>query len=297
MTHDVYPIIDIAAEAEIPENLGTKEKFWVQHGEKLCLVKFGRPDTGEDWAEKVVCELATLLGLSHAHYDLATFQGRRCVITPSLVEDGGRLILGNELIAHSSKSTDGNREYLQREHTVGRVLAALAVNLRPLYRTAWHGFIGYLMLDAWTGNTDRHHENWGLIRSKEGAVRLSPTFDHASSLGRELSDEERIRRLSTKDLRFVVDAFAAKARSALFENVTDRRPLGTVEAFALAARAHQGSGRYWLDKLASVSDGSVEEIFTMLPTPVMSDHQKEFGLRLLSANKQRLLELRSHGSE
>lgn len=61
MTVLVYPIIDIVSvDTELPENLGTKEKFWVKRGEKLCLVKFGRPDTGEDWAEKIVCELATL---------------------------------------------------------------------------------------------------------------------------------------------------------------------------------------------------------------------------------------------
>ncbi|TGP24895.1 MULTISPECIES: HipA domain-containing protein [unclassified Mesorhizobium] len=292
-----YPIIDVEAEAEIPESLGTKEKFWVRHGEKLSLVKFGRPDTGEDWAEKIVCELATLLGLSHAHYDLATFQGRRCVITPSLVEDGGRLILGNELIAHSTKGTAGTREYLQREHTVGRVLAALAVSLRPLVRTGWHNFIGYLMLDAWTGNTDRHHENWGVIRSSDGTVRLAPTFDHASSLGRELSDEERAKRLATNDIRFKVEAFAAKARSALFAEVTDRRPLGTIDAFALAARSNRSSGLYWLKKLESISEASVEGIFMMVPASVMSVAQKEFGLRLLLANKRRLLELREHGHE
>ena len=25
-------------------------------------------------------------------------------------------------------------------------------------------FVGYLLLDAWIGNGDRHHENWGFIR-------------------------------------------------------------------------------------------------------------------------------------
>ncbi|MER9739672.1 MULTISPECIES: HipA domain-containing protein [unclassified Mesorhizobium] len=292
-----YPIIDIEAEAEIPESLGTKEKFWVAHGEKLCLVKFGRPDTGEDWAEKVVCELATLLGLSHAHYDLATFEGRRCVITPSLVEEGGRLILGNELINQSTKSGDGTREYLQREHTVGRVLAALAVSLRPFFRTAWHNFIGYLLLDAWTGNTDRHHENWGVIRSSDGTVRLAPTFDHASSLGRELSDKERGRRLATNDTRYTVEAFANRARSALFAEVTDRRPLSTIDAFALTARANRSSRNYWLKKLESISEASVTEILDMVPSLVISDAQKVFGLRLLSANKRRLLELRERAGE
>jgi hypothetical protein len=27
-------------------------------------------------------------------------------------------------------------------------------------------FVGYLLLDAWIGNGDRHHENWGIVRMK-----------------------------------------------------------------------------------------------------------------------------------
>lgn len=41
------------------------------------------------------------------------------------------------------------------------------------------------------GNVDRHHENWGILRKRvdgEWYGRLAPTFDHASSLGRELVD-------------------------------------------------------------------------------------------------------------
>jgi hypothetical protein len=54
------------------------------------------------------------------------------------------------------------------------------------------------MLDALIGNTDRHHENWGLVlqgTSDHQDLRLAPTFDHASSLGRNETDERREARL------------------------------------------------------------------------------------------------------
>lgn len=50
------------------------------------------------------------------------------------------------------------------------------------------------MLDALVGNTDRHHENWGLVFWPTDAERypsVAPTFDHASSLGCELQDKLR----------------------------------------------------------------------------------------------------------
>jgi len=48
-------------------------------------------------------------------------------------------------------------------------------------------FVGYMLLDAWTANQDRHHENWAAITGAKG-VELAPTFDHGSALARNLTD-------------------------------------------------------------------------------------------------------------
>jgi hypothetical protein len=66
------------------------------------------------------------------------------------------------------------------------------VFLNPdIARKAKEQMAEYLVLDAIIGNTDRHHENWGILRKKTASGWmgfLAPTFDHASSLGRELLD-------------------------------------------------------------------------------------------------------------
>lgn len=286
-----YPIIEITAGTELPEALGTKEKFWIEHNDVLCLLKFGREGTGEDWAEKIACEVCELLGLPHAHYDLATSKGRCGVISPTIVENGGRLILGNELVNRVTKDYDGARAYQQTEHTVSRVLAALARFTGVSYRETWSQFLGYLLLDAWIGNTDRHHENWGLIVSADRTVYLAPTFDHASSLGRELTDERRLRILDTKDRRQTIDHYATKARSALYMDPTDTKPLSPIAAFLVAARAHRSAGRFWLDRLASITDDDVAKIVMRVPPTVMSSTAKDFCLALLSANKATLIGL------
>jgi hypothetical protein len=59
-------------------------------------------------------------------------------------------------------------------------------------------FVGYLMLDAWIGNTDRHHENWGLVVHAQG-THLAPSYDHAASLGAHETEENRHDRLTTRD--------------------------------------------------------------------------------------------------
>ena len=95
------------------------------------------------------------------------------------------------------------------------------------------------MFDALIGNTDRHHENWGLIvgPGREGSEkRLAPTFDHASSLGRNESDQRMLRRMNTTDPQFSVAAYATRARSALYRSPRETRPLTTLDAFSQACR-------------------------------------------------------------
>src|SRR5690606_12050768 len=73
-------------------------------------------------------------------------------------------------------------------------------------------FAGYLILDALISNTDRHQENWAVI--DDGGERwLSPSFDHASSLGFQLTDAERDERLTTSDHQRTVAAYANRAKS------------------------------------------------------------------------------------
>ncbi len=54
------------------EPLGTKRKFWyIDDRDRRMLFKAEERGTGEDWAEKIACELCGLLGLPHVSYDLA----------------------------------------------------------------------------------------------------------------------------------------------------------------------------------------------------------------------------------
>lgn len=43
-----------------------------------------------------------------------------------------------------------------------------------------------LLFDALIGNTDRHHDNWGLLWSTAHCVRMAPVFDNGTSLGHEI---------------------------------------------------------------------------------------------------------------
>lgn len=202
-----FPIIEVPVDAaEAEEAMGTKFKFWFQHPELgNCLFKQARANTGEDWAEKIAAELAQLLGLPHANYELAVWLEQPGVISPNFLAENTDLMHGNDILAGLASSYPRNQGYRLSQHTVSIVLEALkrpGLQL-PLSWTPPLGiteaistFVGYLLLDAWIGNGDRHHENWGfVVRLPEGIPHLAPTYDHASCLGRELLDAKRQEKL------------------------------------------------------------------------------------------------------
>lgn len=297
-----FPIITVSPNSSTQlEQLGTKEKCWFQQGEStMFLFKVGRPNTGENWAEKVCCEIARLLGLPHAEYDLALWGGKQGVITPSLVPENGRLILGNELLAWVYKTYDPAIRYKSTQHILRRVIAVLQ---QPTIGTptGWNRptqvsdavgvFAGYLLLDALVCNQDRHHENWGLIGTPEHELTLAPTFDHASSLGRNETDENRRKRLNTKDKGFSIESYVAKARSGFFENKSSTKAMSTVDAFRECAKANVSASQYWLDRLFAISESDFSDILDEIPDDFISSEAREFANAMLSINRNRLLSL------
>lgn len=306
MKVEKYRIIEISDSIpELPEQLGTKEKFWFHHADKLHLFKIGRPGTGENWAEKAAAELCNLLGLPCASYELASWKGKQGVLSPSIKPEDGHLEHGNELLAEIHTGYPAGKLRNNRDHTISRIHALLIQEtiLSPLgwkppdsaIETAFDVFIGYLLLDTWIANQDRHHENWGLVTYQKHTY-LSPTFDHAASLGQNETDRGREERMTTRDKRRTVEYYAQRARSAIYESRQDKKQrLHTLDAFVQAARQRPKAAAVWLDQLRAVKQEDCRLIFNAFPDGYISSSGKDFALSLLQHNRERLLNSASAG--
>jgi hypothetical protein len=234
----MFPIFDLSASiADRPEAPGSKEKLWLTPeatlglGNDLHLFKIGRTDTGENWAEKAACEIAKALGLPCADYHLATCKGVQGVLSPRFLPRSP-LVLENILFSTFDNEYDGSLRFKQVRYQLRAALHIVgSFNIQPVdlkgeaQIPALGAFVGYLLFDVLIGNTDRHHENWGImVQRDQGRPRLhlAPSFDHASSLGRELADDRRIARMKTNDRRSDIGAYAEKARSAFRDWVLRR---------------------------------------------------------------------------
>lgn len=280
------------------EYLGTKSKFWFYEAdERRVLFKRGRDN--EDWSEKVATEVAHRLGLPAAEVHLATSEGEFGITSPTFLKPGEQLFHGNELLQQVRPGYQSGRRYHVGEHTVPAVFEALRAAgalPNPSQPAPFEGFdvadqfVGYLLLDALVSNTDRHHENWAVLQS--GTQRLlAPTYDHASSLGRNEPARRIEARLDGQDPRVTVQAYVHKGKSAFYSEATARRPLSPLAAFGQAAQLRPRGAEFWTGQLRGLSDSDFGALLQRVPSERISDLHRRFAATIMQCNRERIFRL------
>ncbi|MEO8630919.1 MAG: HipA domain-containing protein [Betaproteobacteria bacterium] len=289
------------------EQLGTKEKFWFrgEDGEPW-LYKDSLYASGEHWAEKAGEQICIALGVPHATYELAVYQGRRGIVSKRFLDQQAQLFLANELLVKIVPDYPRDkREVKPKEHTVqlaSEVMAQLQTQTPigykppPELRTAFDVFVGYLMIDCLIANQDRHHENWGFVfdpvNGSANRLHLAPTFDHGSSLARNLQDHTRLEILRTKDANRALPAFAGRARSGFYSlGSAQVKTISTFDAFLEARRLSPEGADYWVNALKHTETIALTCCFDEFPSDFISDASKDFSRDLIAVNRERLLTL------
>jgi hypothetical protein len=298
----MFPIYDVnEIDFDSVEQLGTKEKYWLSKDDIQTLFKIGRSGTGENWVEVVVAELCNLINLPHAEYALANWNDKPGVISKSFVKKGNRLVHGNEILVKVLDKLDlvypENKRFKVREHLLKIVLKIMeSTNFilpidyqpdSPLIAKPIDVFIGYIILDCWIANQDRHHENWGFVTTPQ-SIHLAPTYDHASGLGCREPEEKMALRLKTIDVKRNVEGFVKKAKTPFYDK---NEELSTIDACRLIYKHSPEVFIYWTNKINHISAETLKTIFDNIPLSHITETGIEFALKILELNKERLIAL------
>ncbi|MDR2320016.1 MAG: HipA domain-containing protein [Microbacterium sp.] len=179
-----------------------------------------------DWAEAVAATIAWDLGVPAADARIAVRSGIEGVITrnvrPAAYDmDTGRLAMLDRIDVHLRDSLRDRSASIG--HSLDNIRRTLDGYGAPPQAASWAGctaydvFVGYLVLDALIGNSDRHEQNWSVLRarSSEGpADALAPAYDMEASLGFQLTDAARIARLRDPA---ALEAYASKGLARRFD--------------------------------------------------------------------------------
>jgi HipA-like C-terminal domain len=302
-----FDYLDLSnATAVETETRGKKPKVWLalpgNVGETdTWLFKEGRPNTLENIVEVLAEYLAQLLGIPCAHYRLAIWNGKFGVASKNIKSSPTEVLrLGNEVLsAELLDQYPTEATFKNESHTLENIRNALRGvqapeqmrGLVPENFSAIEVFAGYLMFDAWIANQDRHHENWAVLSDSHDRW-LAPSFDHAAALAQNLTDNERKARLITKDRGFSVEKFADNARSGINPGgrIPTNKNLFTHQAFESACSfACPETMEFWKQKLRAIDLNLIANAVQSCPDALLTKVTKDFILRLLIVNRNRLL--------
>lgn len=294
------------------EQLGSKEKFWFLRENKRWLFKESRlictpnrsEPTGEDWAEKAAAEIASLISVRAARVELAEYNNRRGSASLNFISSGEHLEHGNEILAGRVFGYDKTKKLKQSNHTIQNIVKAI----KSMFSSERHVQIvleqlaGYIVLDALIGNTDRHHENWGLLSRvvriddpiedwdypvMQRIYSVAPSFDHASSLGRELLDSTRQRFLSEgRMLKYVKNG-----RGGIYQHGRDKHGENPLEMVKFAYRLYPGFFRPTLMTLENVPLADILAVLDRIPDNRISEIGREFAKAILTITYSTLINI------
>ena len=294
-----YPVMDVHAHWETQsEQMGTKDKFWFRDPDdpQECdwLFKFPTENTGQHWAEKLSYEIARRMRILAPKVELAQYceqgGGRWRGSAVRSFASGYELYHGNQILAGLDEAYNPSQRFGHNMHTVQRIFHSMSVFTSDEFADRCRSRLAeYLLLDAVIGNVDRHHENWGILgKDVDGSVkgRLAPTFDHASSLGRELLDTGRGKSRHRILNELGIGRYAERAPGAIFISEDSRRgpsPLGLFR-WGVEQPDYGMFFRKALKKVDNLTIESVQEIVSKIPVSWMSDLAREFVVRLVTYN-------------
>jgi hypothetical protein len=179
----------------------------------------------------------------------------------------------------------------------GHSLVAIAEALRdadvppgsglPASFTGFDVFAGFMVLDAWIANRDRHDENWSILippPTQNSLRRLCGSYDQAGSLGFNVPPPACADRLSRPD---GVMSWASRGTAHRFEYDPETGPVTLVDhAVGALALTPTEVRKYWIERVMDVPHDTVVDLLAKVPN--LSDHCRNFASEVVRINRRRL---------
>ncbi|MGD1206894.1 hypothetical protein ACKUVQ_10845 [Mycobacterium seoulense] len=302
MPEPPFAVFDVAGwEVAADEPAGQEEKLWLIQPDAGVKWLFKPPTEknnfrqGEDWSEKVSSELARLISVPCAEVQLADLSGRSGSISRNLRPHRWEMQAGALLLAEGDPNYQpGSMNVKGRPgHSLDRIRTLLSgagmppeAGL-PAEFSGFDVFAGFMVLDAWIANRDRHDENWSILLPPPDVASprlLCASYDQAGGLGYNVRAEVCAQRLAQPD---GVLTWVKKGTAYRFEYDPASGPITLVEHAMAALELSAPRARdFWMERLMDVTQDTVVSLLSRVPN--LSDHCRRFAGEVLRINQRRL---------
>lgn len=281
-----FPVFELpVADLPIPKRTlgGAVEKYWIEVPELGgCLLKLEDPSTNGAWVEKITSELAKLMGIPSATYELAQISdGRKSILSPNYLPRNWDELSGRNCLDERFGIGDycySVENVLNTIDSLNLVLPEFLV-LPAQIQSSSDLFAGYLLFDYSIDNFDRHYENWGIqIDNVSGQKQLLPNYDNGLGLGFLLFEDE----LAHSDpASYVLNQTSAFQKS-------QGRSLPMVEMLAEIITLKPVAFQAWAERFSLIESKSISELFKQIPDGWMSELAQSFAIELIDFNRKQI---------
>lgn len=204
------------------EGSGRSEKLWLinPNTNQTGLFKYKKDvETTDHASECIASDIARLIGIPCAKFEIGMFKGREGSISYNIVErEGMALIEGIYCISLVYNNYDAEKLMdIATGEKYSLEMIEKVLNIFGLFEE----FLSILVFDYLIGNTDRHQSNWAFLM-KDKKITLSPLYDNSSSLCAYVS-ESKIDQYLGKDQMLWKSLVDTKSKSLIRITISDQK--------------------------------------------------------------------------
>ncbi|WP_462410396.1 HipA domain-containing protein [Neobacillus sp. Marseille-QA0830] len=146
-----------------------------------------------------------------------------------------------------------------------------------------------IIFDTLIGNTDRHQDNFGVIRNeKTGEHKFAPLYDNSSSLGREFPTQ-KVKLMLRDPNMFSSYIYGSKSTTLLrWGQIWHKKRMNIFVFYDLVTEKHPEIKDY-IPQIESLTNQEILNIINNIPQVVMSDSHKELVYKILITRRDRIL--------
>lgn len=273
----------IFREQSVSNTKGSRDKRIIidKKSGETGFFKYEKYDCSEACSEKLSYEIAKRLNKNAARIEFAKD------------EKGTLGIISYLFIKNNVTHTDAKDFFNANEFDRKKFCTINAIKsfLDKYGEKQFEQFLGIMVFDALIGETDRHEENWGLIK-ENNSYRLSPIYDSGCNLLRELKNKVNARKIYDGIINF--DNYILKSKTCIYkENLKTR-----YKHFELIEELYNEYPNIIINEIKNLkrlSNKDIEKIVNKLPKNIIEEQHKDFIKKYLIKRRNILLKIIEKG--
>ena len=273
------------------EGSGRSEKVWLiePNTQKVGLFKYKKDEkTTDHISECIAYQLACLLNIECAKFELGTYKGREGSMSYNIIDNPKQsLIEGINYIMLKYPTYNVNT---LKDAFTGKIYSLEMIQESLPVSIPFKDFLKIPLFDYLIGNTDRHQNNWAFIM-EDGILRFSPLYDNSSSLCAYMNDHD-LNACIGKDKQKWKSVVETKSRSIIRRTCNDPQKPTHLEVLKYLQNYYYDDTIELAKKIAvTITANTIDKILSTFPNEHLSPIKKSVIKRFLLSKVEKLNEV------